>query len=290
MRKNSLALFVTAIVLAFVFVLKPVPQVFAQEAGHEDTAFEKAYKEYQKQVEEYQAAHADYVLRRSQYLRFKTLQSQQDARGSTIKMMQERDDVLIFYFDALKERLKEAIGLEDSRKSAIYVKIDQEVGWLKDHRARIESAGTLNDLVVDNKNAKARYLIEEPLFYEVLATVSSGKIADFDERLKDVFDQLKLKIDEIKGEQREEYKLSDEKLASLDRWVLEADLRITRAEEKLSAGDNSIGTLITAAQRKQQPLGAYNTIMLSYSEAQQFLKEAGSYLREIVREIKTSDN
>ncbi len=283
MKRILFILLVLPVLLIFPFSVHAQTPVTSEP----DTPYEIAFKDYQTQIVEYQAAHQEYVLRRSQYLRFKTLQSQQDCRDATAKMMQERDDVVLSYIKSLKERLNEAVGTNDINKSAINTKIDAEYGWFADHKSKIPTAGSLDDLVKDNKKANDRFIKAQPLFTEVLSTVSSGKITDFDERLKDIFGQLKLKIDEIKVEQREEYRLSDTQIQNLDRWVFNSDNLILRAEDRQVEADALISTLVGQSNRAS---GIYTTILLKLSESQQFLKEAGRSMTEIVREVKTKVN
>lgn len=286
MKKIRLSLLLPLLAL-LVIVFLPLKPINAQdEQAPEKTAFEKAYDDYQAQIAEYNTAHSEYVLRRSQYLRFKTLQSQQDAFDATSKMLQERDDVNVGYIKTLKERLNEAVGIKDSSKADLNVRLDDEIGWFTDHKSRIHTAGTLDDLIMDSNSAMSRYSFETPLFYETLSAVSSGKITDFDERLKDIFDQLKKKIDEIKSDEREDYQLPGDKLQQLDRWVFEADNRIQRAEQKQIDADTEIDKYKSQGNRANL---IYATVMLRLGEAQQFLKESGNYLTEIVKSVKTQD-
>ncbi len=279
-NKNLFGLLVSTMLL---FSQRPV---IAQEptADKSGTPYETAFKDYQSQITEYQIAHQDYILRRSQYLRFKTLQSQQDARDATVKMMQERDDVVVSYLETIKERLKEAPGVNDIRRNGLNVRIDAEVGWFTDHKGRIPSAGTLDDLVKDNKTAQERFDKAQPVFYESLSVVTSGKITDYDERLKDLFTKLKDKVNLIKSEDREDFMLADTQLQNLDRWIFNADNTFLRAEEKQIEGDNLSLTMIN---QKNKSTNIYSSVLQKYSESQQFLRESGNYLIEIVREIKT---
>jgi hypothetical protein len=284
------------LILVFFLLLLPVFFVFFKpgkiEAQDEPTptpeqaSFEKAYNDYQTQISEYNNAHSEYVLRRSQYLRFRSLQSQQEAFDATSKMLQERDDVNISYLEVLKERLNEAVGVSEQTKNDLNVRLNDEIGWFTDHKSRIHTAGTLEDLIGDSDLSKNRYSFEVPLFYEVLSTIPDGKITDFDERLKDNFVSLKRKIDEIKAEGRDDYKFSDSKLQQLDRWVFEADNRIQRAEQKQVDAQNESSKYKTQANRAAY---VYDTVTLRLGEAQQFLKESGSYITEIIRSIKTQE-
>jgi len=281
---------------AFALVISWYPlSIFAQSEETteaettSETEFETAYNFYQTQVGEYQSAHAEYILKKTQYTRFKTLQSQQEAQEATVKMLEARDDVVISYMEALKLLLKESVGVSDSDRTTLNVRIDADIDWWTEHKEKIPSAGSLEDLSADSKVAQGRYNFVEPLFYEVMATISSGKITDFDERLSDIFGEVKDKIIEIKSEERDDYKLSGQKLSQLDRWILEADNRLLRAEEKHAEADKEIGTIVVAAQRRQNPIGVYNTAILRLNEAQQFLKDSGTYMKEIIKEVKTKE-
>jgi len=71
----------------------------------EKTAYERQYEEYQEKLKNYNSLHQDYILKRSQYLRFETLTSQEDAHNATVKMLQARDETVISYFLTLKIKL-----------------------------------------------------------------------------------------------------------------------------------------------------------------------------------------
>ncbi len=287
MLKNVLSILLIPLMFLLLIILPYSANAQEPTPADVDSPYEIAFKDYQTQIVEYQAAHQEYVVRRSQYLRFKTLQSQQDCRDATAKMMQERDDVVLSYIKALKERLNEASGVNDISKTALNTKIDAEYGWFTDHKSKIPTAGSLEDLLKDNTKAKERFTKAQPLFSEILSVVSSGKITDFDERLKDVFGQLKTKIDEIKVEERDEYKLTDTQIQNLDRWVFNSDNLILRSEDRQAEADTLISTYVGQTNKAAS---IYSSVLMKLSESQQFLKEAGSYLIEIVREIKTKSS
>ena len=280
------SIFLVTVLITFRLIFTPL--AYTQGEVTPETEFENAYKEYQLQMDEYQEVHEEYILRRSQYLRFGTLKSQQDARDATVAMLQVRDDVMVLYLIAVSERLHEARGLEDARREGLTLRINEEIGWFKDHRGKIPSAGTLEDLEEDSDEAKKRFDLVEPLIFEVLSTISSGKLGDIKGRLKDIQGSLKEKIEEIKSEEREEYSFSERKLQILDRWIFEADNRIVRGDEKQVEADAIILTF-GSPKANEDWLTIYNDVLIKLAESQQFFKEASSFMKEIVREVKTKE-
>ena len=250
-----------------------------------EVTFADSYKTYQEAIEAYQIAHQDYILKRSQYLRFKTQTAQTAAHDSTAAMLQARDGAVIRYSLALKARVNEAIGVTQARKDALNFKIDEEVLWFSDHKERVPSAGTLDDLVKDSNEAKTRFEGNEGLYYEILANVGLGKINDFILRMEEQVIDLREKVDEIRSEERDDFRFSDRKLQILDRWIFEAETRIIRAKEKRAEAENLITGLSTV--QKGSGLSKYNDVVKTLGESQLFLKEAAAFLQEIIREIKT---
>ena len=268
--------------IRYVYSQTPSPAVV-----EENDEFDEAYTSYLKGVEEYQIVHNEYILRRSQYLNFKTLKSQQDAHDATVKMLQARDNVVIIYLVALKARLQEAIGIAPARSEGLKIRIDEERGWFTEHRNEVSSAGTLDDLVSDSNEAEKHFLSVEPLFYEILSVIAQGRITDFTERTDELTMQVDAKVEQIRSDDRSEYTFSSDKFSVLDRWMFEAENRVTRSKEKQIEADVNI--LDYSRKRGGSIISNYNSISSTLGEAQLFLKEANTFLKEIIREIKTAE-
>lgn len=279
--KRLLAIFILlCLSLSLIFVSR----VYAQEL--EESEFRKVYREYTLSVERYKKAHENYVLARSQYLKFNTLQSKTNARNATLAMLEARDEVAISYLDALKAKLEETPGISVDALDALYFRIDEEVAWFSDHKARLSSAATPEDLVDDSDQARDRYKSITPLFYEILSTISSGKLESFRVRFAEVFNAIKDKVNEIREEEREGYSFSSNKLQIIDRWIFETENRVSRAEgKKIEAGQlmDEIG------EKRKDNRSIYERVLVKQGESLLYLKEASSFLKEMVREIKTAE-
>ena len=192
-------------------------------------------------------------------------------------MLQARDDVVIAYLSMLLARLSEAISVSEVRKESLTLRVDQEIGWFTDHRDTLPSAGTLDDLVKDSDLAEKRWEGVEPLVYEVMITLPYGKISDFTQRSDSALTAVKNK---------EGYKFSNEKFEVLDRWTFETNARIVRSKEKQVEVDNMIVLIV---KQRKAILKHYNDMIGVLGESQLFLKEANTFLREVIREIKTAE-
>lgn len=246
--------------------------------------FDKVYQTYISSVEVYKISHSEYVLARAQYLRYRSLTSQEGAQVKTIEMLRKRDEVVISYLKAIKERLRESVGVEQITKNDLSVRIDEDIGWFSDHQNRVSSAVTLKDLVKDSDEAEKRFEGVMPLFYEVLSTVSLGLLTDYDDRLTNQLVGIRSKVESISKDERGEYQLDLRKMQLIEKWIFESESRMLRSAEKRSESQEMISDI---RGLKKVTLRSYDNIIIKISEVRQHLKEAVTFMTEILREVKT---
>lgn len=276
------------LLLSATLVLFGKHPILAQEppVTEETQSFDEAYSEYIKASQEYNSTHEDYVLKRAQYLRFQTLKSRQDAFDATLKMLQVRDDVVLAYLKAVKAKLNGGRDVPDASRESLNFRIDEEIFWFQDHKANIPSSGDLDDLVSDSGLARGRWQRVEPLAYETMSVLSLGKLLGFTDRTKEIFENTNNKIETIRGDVREGYSFSANKFSIFDRWTLEADGRIARSDERITETVNLIDKL---ASRPKDSQSQYNKIVSELSQSQIFLKEVNSFVKEVIKQIKTAE-
>ena len=291
------------ILVCLIFVLVFAPGVYSQESTESatieptltptakpydpDLDFDKVFQLFKEKQEEYEKAHDDYIIKKAQYLRFRTLKSQTDAIAATLNMLQKRDDVVIYYIKSVRAKLDGAIGISDARREGIDVRLEAEIIWFSNHKEKVSSAGSLSDLVADSKSAETRYSTGATIFYETLSVISLGKINVFKERIQDLFVNIKERVEIIKKEEREEYKLTERKIQILDRWILESDNKIARGVEKQSAADSASESFSETGF--ENALSQYNRVLYSLGEAQLFYREGSSFLKEVVKEVMIAE-
>lgn len=250
--------------------------------------YDAKYSDYSRAIEDYRRAHDAYRLTRAQYLRSKTQKAKTDAKESTIKMLVSRDEVAISYLELLKTKLNETEGVGDARYDGLAFKIDEELFWYNQHKSRITSAGSLEDLVEDSDDVKKRQKDTERLYYEALSNISNGKVTHYKDRVSENMGILREKVDEIRIDERVGYSFSNRKMQILDRWLFETENLLVRTQDKQFEADDEINDLLQK-QYIANRANVYNNVLEVLSEGKQFLKEASSYLIEVIKEIKIAE-
>lgn len=242
--------------------------------------FAKAYKDYVFMTDQYNKAHSEYLLARAQYFQAQTLASKTKARDATALMLKSRDNVVATYLTALRLRLSEGEGVDDTAKNGLFTRLDADIAWWRNHHDRINSAGSLEDLVVDSDAALKHFPISEALAYEVLATIPGGKEFVLRNTLNELLSRTKTKLSQIRAN-------GDLNTTNAERWVIETEQKLTRSLDKEIAVQKLIVSLATAENKPGTNKSVvYNQAVLGLDESLQFLKEASGYLKEVIKQIK----
>ncbi len=278
--KTNIALAV--VLFSFVLALFFTTPTYSQSSSE----FDQAYKTYTLSGEEYRKAHDEYILARSQFIKFETLTSQNNARDATIKMLEQRDQVVVDYLLTLIARIKETEGIQETAANNITSRLNDEITWFSDHKGRLSSAGSLDDLVEDSEEASERFVGINNLIYETLSTISLGKENNYRTRLEKSFNDTRDKVNKIKEEDRAEYSFSTRKLQNIDRWVFDTENRLARSAAKQAEAEALFEDF---TKNRKDHSSTYNDILKSLGESHQFLKDASLFVKEIIREIKTAE-
>jgi hypothetical protein len=273
-------LIISIFILSFIFIR----HVYAQNPSRE--TFNKALYDYSLKYEEYNSAHNEYVLTRSQYLKFKTLTSKTNAQAATSKMLRVRDEVVVYYLNAIKARLNDtSIEISADKKNNLYLKIDSEIAWFNDHKGNISENDSLEALVSKSNDASTRFKGLGLTIYESLYSISDGRMLKYRIRFNDFFLNLTDLVGRIRTEERAEFSLSNEKLTTIDRWIIETRDRLGKSEEEQSKAEEQ-GTHFG---EKTDNKAVYNQTIDSLTKTSSYLKEAIGYTKEIIREIKVAE-
>jgi hypothetical protein len=267
MMKRLSTILITFFLANLIFFIAPV---IAQ-----DFNFTQANNDYLYNYNLYRTAHTEYLTAKQQYLTYKTLTAKATAQEKTLKMLQTRDEALRTYLIALKQKLKETDGISLYEKNIIFLRLDSEVSWYQNHRNRLSGAGSLADLIEISNDAQEHYPETEILAYQTLGTVLAGKENALLEKIQTQIDQLEEKIAQVRQEGLIETSL-------LERWLLEARNRLTWSKEKQYAAQSLLANL---KPREQNKAKVYDDAQSNFVESHQYLKEASSYLLEIIREV-----
>jgi len=247
--------------------------VLAQEFN-----FDRAYSDYLYNYNLYRKSYDTYSTAREAFLKYQTLTSKNEALGKTKEMLNHQDEVAKTYLTALKLKLTDS-GLSNDEQHILSLNLDKEIDWFRQHQEELNKANSLEDLVILAGKSKEQYEKTEVLIYQTLGAILAGKETALREEISQKIKNLKEKVGEIR--------LKGDKNTSLaERWLLEAENRLIKSQEKQFAAQQTLGKIKESSLNK---IRNYNEAQSSLEESHQFLKEANSYLKEIIRELKHAD-
>lgn len=241
--------------------------------------FNRAYQDYLFSYNQYRDAHNEYITAKEQYFSYKTLTAKTLALEQTLSMLQKRDETIRTYLTALRSKMSEITRIANYNQNTLYLKLDREVSWYAEHRDRVTSAATLEDSVKSSKETEDRYPKTQVLAYQALGTIFEGKENGLKSQVHEQLEAIKEKISQIREG-------GNKDTTTAERWLLEAENKLTRSQEKLDAAKIILNSMKSSDRDKEKK---YTQSQELFQESHLYLKEANSYLRELIREIKTND-
>lgn len=260
-------------IFLFVFVVLlflPVTFLSAQ-----DFNFNRAYDDYLHAFNLYRGAHLEYVSAKSEYLTYKTLESQTKALGKTRNMLSTRNMVLTTYLTALRMKLAQMTKIVNYEQNMKYILLDNQVSFLKTNEQKLPSPATLEDLLKVSSEVEEKYPEIEVLAYQTLGTIASDQEEGLRSRLVEEVKKVEEKINEARNQ--------GEDTATVERWLIEVKEKISLSEQKQSQARNILSGLRAEERDKRS---VWLSAQRKFEEGNQYLKEAVSYLKEIIKRIK----
>lgn len=280
MKKSLLVLLVLVLIIpTFLWPAWAQEITLTETEPPREFNYNRALQDYLYQFDQYRQAYKDYQVAKSQYQTYQTLTAETIALEQTIKMLQVRDEVIATYLTALRLRLAEKTKVGSSRLNALYLQLDEEIIWFREHKENLTSAGSIPDLLSLSKQTEDRYKNTEILIYHSLVEIFLYQEGLIHSQIFFVISELEAKINVIRES-------GDKDVGRIERWLLEAKNRKVRSDEKLTEAQSlEISRRSDSNLRRQN----YNRIIYLLEQSHQYLKETNQSLSEIIREIKRGD-
>ena len=277
-------LFRIALASLILFCAVGIQNIYAQNETRE--AYSKVFDHYQLKYQEYVLAHERYVLSKEEYENYLTLSSKEKLQKDTANMLIIRDEVLVAYYRSIMAKMDDSlITMPEERKNEYLQKYNDEITWLNEHIKLYQINDSPQTLSVKSEEVDARFKKFQSDIYKSLYYLSRGKMQTYSERYNFLYNELFNLTEKIKVEQRDAYKLSDSKLEIIYRWFGEIG---SKDGEYVKLLDKTDANIVKATERSA--LGVYNLAIKTLLGAMDLFNEKISYAKEIVNEIKVSEN
>ena len=176
---------------------------------------QSAYQEYLIEFDKYRAVLNEFKVARSEYLKFKTLTSQQTALDKTKQMLSQRSQLLRAYLQFLNEKLNESASMDASTKSLYQTLIANEVKFLNNHTGLMSSIGSLSDAESVSQQLSSHYTGLESSIYQTIVGLKMAELTAIDAQYADAFTKSYALIQDSKSS------YTPEKQSILERWLLQ---------------------------------------------------------------------
>jgi len=237
-----------------------------------------AYQEYLQEFDKYRTVLNDFKVARSEYLKFKTLTSQQTALEKTKQMLADRSQLLRSYLQFLNEKLNESKSMDATNKALYQTLIKNEVTFLNNHTALMGSIGSIQDADGVSKQLSSHYTLLESSIYQTIVGLKFAELTALDTLYYDLFTKSNALIEK----NRSSY--TAEKLSILDRWLLQIQNKRDLFKQKTDEITKENSTLKSASL--SEITASYQRILKSMSEARQYLSEGISFLQELTASMQ----
>jgi hypothetical protein len=237
----------------------------------------KAYADYQYQLSVYQKAYSEFQEAKSFYQGNPTLQLKSEARRKTLKMLKERDNLIVVYLTAIRMHIWESKGFDENQKNAIYAKIDPEIEWYQNHIKNYLDSDEPVDLFNKSDESKSRLETNTtPIINEGLFDISLSQEIGIRLAHQQIFTDLKKYIDD-------QVAVGKLKIDPFNRWINDTDAVL----QQLQKNEDSAVVKIQTLYSQNFGVGAtYRNSVEILSSSISPLSQLNSYLTEMLISIQ----
>ncbi|CAN5336418.1 hypothetical protein BH10PAT1_BH10PAT1_0620 [soil metagenome] len=239
-----------------------------------------SYQSYIDTTGNYQSAYNGYLTARASYFASGNLDSEDKARAATLKMLQSRNNVVVSYLNAVNAKVQATLGLDDGDKSSLQNQINTENSWYTAHTTKLNSAGSLQDLVSDSDEAKSQFQNSTQItIYQNLIAMGVANNSYIRGEIVNEINTLQLKIDEIKSNQ-------DKDTSVVERSLVDVKNKISRSQDKDNLAKNLVGSI---KPQNSQGNNDFTDAQSYLADSNSYLKEANQGLLQIIIELKSAN-
>lgn len=225
--------------------------------------YNTAYRDYVYNYQLYRNAFNDYQVAKSTYQTYRTLTAQNDAIAKFKTVLEARDSVMAVYYNLLQEKLNMTPAVDDATKNTFNGIKTSEKSWLDVNQAKIDAAGSLDDLNSVSAEFDSRYSQMDLETKQTVGNILLAKEAD----LKGQLDQLIGTEVQILSQIRQ----SGQDTSQWDRGVISAKSKLDLYQQKVGEAHDTF-----------YPQNTYSNQGINIFQGQQALTSANQYLRETV--------
>ncbi|MBI4100001.1 hypothetical protein HY440_03260 [Candidatus Microgenomates bacterium] len=244
----------------FLFIVRPVA-----------ANYQTARADFTYQYSQYRGAHDRYQVAKSSYLTYRTLTAQTEAIASLRLVVQARDQVIFSYYDLLQEKLNATPGVSVNYQTTFSDVKANEKTWLAAHQKTIDAAASLEDLNNVSREFEDRYPEFDTETKQAFGTVLLAKEATLRVGTDALIDSLNTNLVRLRQD--------GASTTFADRGLISIKDKLGLYDQKMTAA-----RVVFFSKNTRDPISVF-VGQQRLSEANQYLREALTQFREIIKSI-----
>lgn len=270
------------LLLVGIFFVLILGSVFLPKSVHADSV--RAYQDYLYQFDQYRQRNAEFEIAKNEYLKFKTLTSENDALEKTRALLTQRAQLLRAYLLLLNEKLNESVHMIPTDKQVYQTMINNEVSFLDSHSLLIPSVGSIEDAIEVSNHLQDHYVILQKTIRQTIGGLTIAELSGLAEDYDAILVSSKNLINSSSGG------FTLEKQAVIDRWVLQITNKRTLYQQKITQIKASNSELGASNVNKIDDIDErFTEIQRMAADARQELIEGNSFMGELVTALRYRD-
>lgn len=240
-------------------------------------------KDFNYQYEQYHKIYDQFLIARDRFLKYRVLNSQEEAIKSLKNLLLQRNQTLRTYYLALMDKIRKTPGIvSQTTNSSLLSRLDKKVLWLEDQNRELNQLNTpaFEDLFIISDRIETEKDLLINLGYEALGEMILGKIRSLH--------QDSVTLTSLIKEELNKYQQATNS-ARLNLWLKEVEVKNYLAAKEIEAGEINLWNL-KSKQDINSALKDFENIKIDALDAKIQLTQGLGYLKEIYKELVKNGN
>jgi len=158
------------------------------------------FQEYLSTASKYKSDYEAFVLAKSRFMTYKSLDSEQEAIEKTKAMLFSKIELVKNYLNLIRSKFAAETGVQDYKENLTYLQLDNQIADVLNLKDKIIACQTLSELNEVDLQFEKKYLASQKLAFKTLGLINLRKFTKFNDIFSEQISLLGGKIGEIKTE------------------------------------------------------------------------------------------
>jgi hypothetical protein len=173
------------------------------------------FQEYLSSTSKYKSDYEAFVLAKSRFMTYKSLDSEQEAIEKTKTMLLSKVELVKNYLNLIRSKFATETGIQDYKENLTCLQLDNQIEDVSSLKDKIIACQTLSELNEVDLLFEKKYLAAQKLSFKTLGLINLRKFTKFNDIFSEQINLLEEKIAEVKTESNFDTSLLERRTSEL---------------------------------------------------------------------------